>query len=161
MNENKTKYFMLRLSDEVGTERPETDLRLTSDWPDNDTDLRLAWDWPDTDLWLTCDWPETGLKLAWHWPVTDLWLTWDWPETDLRQTCERPMRKRWRFSALDHLVPDRRTDRRTEWLPELLTEPKTKGCMMDEVYTICEDWGEGSGLTIEETDCNAGEPGEY
>ena len=26
---NKTKYFRLRLSDEVGTERPETDLRLT------------------------------------------------------------------------------------------------------------------------------------
>ncbi len=28
-NFNKTKYFRLRLSDEVGTERPETDLRLT------------------------------------------------------------------------------------------------------------------------------------
>ena len=27
--ENKTKYFRLRLSDEVSTERPETDLRLT------------------------------------------------------------------------------------------------------------------------------------
>ena len=27
--QNKTKYFRLRLSDEVGTERPETDLRLT------------------------------------------------------------------------------------------------------------------------------------
>ena len=26
---NKTKYFRLRLSDEVSTERPETDLRLT------------------------------------------------------------------------------------------------------------------------------------
>ena len=26
---NKTKYFRLRLSDDVGTERPETDLRLT------------------------------------------------------------------------------------------------------------------------------------
>ena len=26
---NKTKYFRLRLSDKVGTERPETDLRLT------------------------------------------------------------------------------------------------------------------------------------
>ena len=26
---NKTKYFRLRLSDEVGTERRETDLRLT------------------------------------------------------------------------------------------------------------------------------------
>ena len=26
---NKTKYFRLRLSDEVGTERPETDLRQT------------------------------------------------------------------------------------------------------------------------------------
>ena len=30
---NKTKYFRLRLSDEVGTERSETDLRLTWDWP--------------------------------------------------------------------------------------------------------------------------------
>ena len=38
---------------------------------------------------------------------------------------------------------------------------KTKGSMMDEVYTICEDWGEGSGLPVEETDCNVGEPGEY
>ena len=28
-NFNKTKYFRLRLSDEVGTERPETDLRQT------------------------------------------------------------------------------------------------------------------------------------
>ena len=38
---NKTKYFRLRLSDEVGTERPETDLRLTWDWPETDvTDLR-------------------------------------------------------------------------------------------------------------------------
>ena len=26
---NKTKYFRLRLSGKVGTERPETDLRLT------------------------------------------------------------------------------------------------------------------------------------
>ena len=26
---NKTKYFRLRLCDEVGTERPKTDLRLT------------------------------------------------------------------------------------------------------------------------------------
>ena len=33
---NKTKYFRLRLSDEVGTERPETDLRLTRDWPETD-----------------------------------------------------------------------------------------------------------------------------
>ena len=32
--------------------------------------------------------------------------------------------------------------------------------MMNEVYTICEDSGEGSGLPIEETDCNVGEPGE-
>ena len=31
---NKTKYFRLRLSDEVSTERPETDLRLPK------TDLR-------------------------------------------------------------------------------------------------------------------------
>ncbi len=28
---NKTKYFRLRLSDEVSTERPETDLRLPYD----------------------------------------------------------------------------------------------------------------------------------
>ena len=31
---------------------------------------------------------------------------------------------------------------------------------MDEVYTICEDWGEGSGLEIMETDCNVSDPGE-
>ena len=29
LGNNKTKYFRLRLSDEVGTETPETDLRLT------------------------------------------------------------------------------------------------------------------------------------
>ena len=34
---NKTKYFRLCLSDEVGTERPETDLRLT--WYRSETDL--------------------------------------------------------------------------------------------------------------------------
>ena len=45
-------------------------------------------------------------------------------ETDLRLTWDRPMRERWRFSALDKLVPDRQTDGRTDWLPELLTEPK-------------------------------------
>ena len=28
-DKNKTKYFRLRLPDEVSTERPETDLRLT------------------------------------------------------------------------------------------------------------------------------------
>ena len=31
---------------------------------------------------------------------------------------------------------------------------------MDEVYTVCEDWGEGSGLQVWETDCNMDEPGE-
>ena len=31
---------------------------------------------------------------------------------------------------------------------------------MDEVYTVCEDWGEGSGLQVWETDCNEAEPGE-
>ena len=33
---------------------------------------------------------------------------------------------------------------------------------MDEVYTICEDWGEGSGLQVQiwETDCNVIKPGE-
>ena len=30
---------------------------------------------------------------------------------------------------------------------------------MDEVYTVCEDWGEGSGLQVWETDCNEAEPG--
>ena len=31
---------------------------------------------------------------------------------------------------------------------------------MDEVYTVCEDWGEGSGLQIWETDCNVSDPGQ-
>ena len=31
--------------------------------------------------------------------------------------------------------------------------------LMDEVYTICEDWGEGSGLQVWETDCNESERG--
>ena len=119
---NKTKYFRLRLSDDVGTERPETDLRLTWDWPE--TDLRLPWDFPETALRLPWDWPGTDLRLTWDWPETDLRLTWDWPETDLRLTWDRTMRERWRFSALDKLVPDGQTDRQTDWHPELLTEPK-------------------------------------
>ena len=57
---NKTKYFRLRLSDEVGTERPETDLRLTWDWPK--TDLGLTWDWPETDLRQTY---ERKMKIQW------------------------------------------------------------------------------------------------
>ena len=44
---NKTKYFRLRLTDEVSSERPKRDLRETWDWPE--TDLRLTWDWPETD----------------------------------------------------------------------------------------------------------------
>ena len=32
--------------------------------------------------------------------------------------------------------------------------------LMDEVYTVCEDWGEGSGLQLWQTDCNEAEPGE-
>ena len=52
---NKTKYFRLRLTDEVGTERSETDLRLIKDWPE--TNLKMTWDWPETDLRLTWDWP--------------------------------------------------------------------------------------------------------
>ena len=39
---NKTKYFRLRLTDEVGTEILETDLRLTRDWPG--TDLRQTYE---------------------------------------------------------------------------------------------------------------------
>ena len=42
----KTKYFRLRLSNEVGTERPENDLRLTWDWPETDlrqTQTALRW----------------------------------------------------------------------------------------------------------------------
>ena len=31
---------------------------------------------------------------------------------------------------------------------------------MDEKYTVCEDWGEGSGLQVWEKDCNEAEPGE-
>ena len=31
---------------------------------------------------------------------------------------------------------------------------------MDEVYTVCEDWGEGSGLQIWDTDCNVSDPGQ-
>ena len=38
--ENKTKYFRLRLSDEVSTERPETDLRLTWSHPEESDDKR-------------------------------------------------------------------------------------------------------------------------
>ena len=41
IEKNKTKYFRLRLSDEVSTERPETDLRLTWDWLE--TDLKSSW----------------------------------------------------------------------------------------------------------------------
>ena len=70
--QNKTKYFRLRLTDEVSSERPQRDLRVTWDCPE--TDLRLTWDWP--------------------------------------------MRERWRFSALDKLVPDRQTDRLTPWAPD-------------------------------------------
>ena len=99
---NKAKYFRLRLTDEVSSERPKGDLRdlrlrlrLTWDWPE--TDLRLTWDWPETDLRLAWDWhktdlgPETDLILTWDWPDwdwpgTDLGLTWDWPGTDLRLT---------------------------------------------------------------------------
>ena len=32
--------------------------------------------------------------------------------------------------------------------------------LMDEVYTVCEDWGEGSGLQFWDTDCNEANPGE-
>ena len=101
------------------TKEAQRDLRLTWDWPE--TALRLTWDWPetDTDQRLTC---ETDLR---DWPETNLRRTWDWPETDLRLTWDRTMRQRWRFSALEHLVPDRRTDGQTNWLPELLTEPKS------------------------------------
>ena len=31
---------------------------------------------------------------------------------------------------------------------------------MDEFYTVCEDWGEGSGLQIWETDCSLSDPGQ-
>ena len=34
--------------------------------------------------------------------------------------------ERWRLSALDKLVPNGQTDRRTEWHPELLSEPINK-----------------------------------
>ena len=72
---NKMKYFRLRLSDEVGTERLETDLRLTQEWP----------------------------------------------ETDLRQTYGRKMKiQSYRQTCAG------KTDGRTDWLPELLTEPNTK-----------------------------------
>ena len=33
--------------------------------------------------------------------------------------------------------------------------------LMDEVYTVCEDWGEGSGLQIWDTDCNVSDPGQH
>ena len=65
---------------------------------------------------------EVSLRVKWspRDPVsltleeTDLRQTWDWPETDLRQN--RTMRERWRFSSLEHLVPDGRTDRQTDTL---------------------------------------------
>ena len=59
--------------------------------------------------------------------MRDLGQTWDWPETDLRLTWDWPMSERWRFSALDKLVPDGRTDRQTERQSDSLgslTEPK-------------------------------------
>ena len=31
---------------------------------------------------------------------------------------------------------------------------------MDEVYTVCENWGEGSGLQVWEIECNESDPGE-
>ena len=58
---NKTKYFRLRLTDEVSSKR----------------DLRETWDWPETAL------RQTWERLTCHRPGTDLRLTWDWPETDL------------------------------------------------------------------------------
>ena len=39
---NKANYFRLRLSDELGTERPQRDLRDTWDWPE--TDLRQTYE---------------------------------------------------------------------------------------------------------------------
>ena len=132
---NKTKYFRLHLSDEVSTERPETDLRLTWDWPEKpqtdlrgtsdwpEADLRLIWDWdwPETDLRLTWDWPETDLRLTWDWPETDLKLTWDWPETDLKSSlgiwCQKMKNKSSRQ------VRNERTDEDCDSLSSL-TEPK-------------------------------------
>ena len=70
---NKTKYFRLRLTDEVSSDRPK----------------REIWDWPGTDLALTWHWPGTDLGQTWDRPETDLRLTWDWPETDLRLTWDR------------------------------------------------------------------------
>ena len=66
---------------------------------------------------MTWEWPGTDLGATWHWPEPDQRLTWDWPGL----TCDWPMRERWRFSALDKLVPDGRTDRQTDrvtpWAP--------------------------------------------
>ena len=94
---NKTKYFRLRLTDEVSSERSKRDLKETWDWPGTDLrltwDVRLTWDWlvltwdwPGTDLGLTWNWPGTDLRLTWDAPETDLGCTWDWPKTDLRLT---------------------------------------------------------------------------
>ena len=107
---NKTKYFRLCLTDEVSSERPKGDLRLTWDWPE--TDLRLTWDWTETELRLTWDWPETDLG-----PETDLRLTWDWPRTELGLTWDWPEWERWRLKALDKFGPNRRTQIVTSWAP--------------------------------------------
>ena len=74
----------------------------------------------ETDWKLTWDWPETDLKLTWDWTETDLRLTFcDWPRTDLRQTYKRKMK-----IQCFRQVCVGQTDAHTEWLPELLTEPK-------------------------------------
>ena len=44
-SQNKTKYFRLRLTDEVSSDRPKKDLRP-------ETDLGLTWDWPERKKWI-------------------------------------------------------------------------------------------------------------
>ena len=46
------------------------------------------------------------------------------------------------------------------WSVTAMVFQKVYVLLMDGVYTVCEDWGEGSGLEVWETECNEADPGE-
>ena len=76
-----------------------------------------------TDCWLTADWLLTDCWLTADWLLTDCWLTADWLLTDCLKIWARKMkidcsRQTWTGWT------DERTNGRTLWLLELLSEPK-------------------------------------
>ena len=92
---NKTKYFRLRLTDEVRSERPKRDLRLTWDWPE--TDLRLTWDWPETymrekdedwELWTNFHWIDRQTNKHLHFLRTWRSQKWTIEESNLKEQGE-------------------------------------------------------------------------